>query len=198
MQTVKTAVDKTTGAFSVVIPLRTGDNKIDFITKGQLHNNLGRAQGPNNRNYQPFTLKGAFETAVMVVTLTWNLDDTDVDLYVTDPLGETSWYTAKTTTSGGELDVDNTVGRGPEHWTLSTADTIQYGSTYKVGVHYYNDREHGPVSGNVNVVLYEGTDRMLNYDLPFTISSDDTANKAPGSTGGDWFYLPPVLVTNGS
>ena len=45
----------------------------------------------------------------------------DVDLYVTEPSGETAWYSSQTTSNGLALDFDNRSGYGPEHITLTTS-----------------------------------------------------------------------------
>jgi hypothetical protein len=45
------------------------------------------------------------------VTLAWDTED-DLDLYVTDPQGSQISYSARTSPSGGELDVDDTAGCG--------------------------------------------------------------------------------------
>jgi uncharacterized protein YfaP (DUF2135 family) len=192
--TVTTTVDQQ-GNFNVVVPLKVGENGITFITSGKTLE--GRQILPNDQK-APFLLIGNFDYSVILVTMTWNLSDTDVDLYVTDPSQNTSWYGGKLTPDGGELDVDNTSGRGPEHWTLNASDTVQFGGSYRVGVHYYSDRDHGPVSGNVNVLLYEGSQAETSYDIPFSIGVDNSGNANPGGTGGDWIYLPPIIPLTGN
>lgn len=76
------------------------------------------------------------------VTLTWNTNGTDVDLWVTDPNGEKCYYANRTTASGLRLDVDDTNGYGPENITTSTIIP----GDYLVQVHYYSDHGHGGVT----------------------------------------------------
>ncbi len=55
-------------------------------------------------------------TGQLRVTLTWNVDATDIDLWVTDPLGEKCYYSHKILKSGGQLLDDLTGGYGPERF----------------------------------------------------------------------------------
>ena len=74
-------------------------------------------------------------TGKLRVTLTWNTDATDIDLWVTDPLGEKCYYSHKNLTSGGVLLDDLTGGYGPEKFQATT--TIP--GKYKVQAHYYGN-----------------------------------------------------------
>ncbi len=67
------------------------------------------------------------------VTITWNTDATDVDLWVTDPLGEKCFYSNKSLKSGGKLLDDLTGGYGPERF--EAANTIP--GKYLIQVHYF-------------------------------------------------------------
>ncbi|MBT8307696.1 MAG: hypothetical protein KJN85_12220, partial [Maribacter sp.] len=68
-------------------------------------------------------------------TLTWN-NDTDLDLYVTEPSGEVIWYGNKLSGTGGQLDRDDLDGEGPENifWPTGYART----GTYRVEVKMYS------------------------------------------------------------
>ena len=77
-------------------------------------------------------------TGDVQVTLTWQAD-VDVDLYVTDPAGDTVYYGNRRVSSGGELDRDNMCGDfewgRPEnvYWPQAGAPA----GTYSVKVRYY-------------------------------------------------------------
>ncbi|NTS43959.1 DUF2135 domain-containing protein [Flavisolibacter sp. BT320] len=70
------------------------------------------------------------------VVLNWNMDDVDIDLWVTDPGGEVCDYKNNETKIGGRLSDDFTNGYGPEQFLLKKGVT----GTYKVQVHYYGER----------------------------------------------------------
>lgn len=78
----------------------------------------------------------AMPTDVRVV-LNWNKNDTDMDLWVTDPNLETCYYSHKETLIGGRLSNDFTRGYGPEQFLLKKAVK----GKYQVKVNYYGDQQ---------------------------------------------------------
>ncbi len=72
------------------------------------------------------------------VRISWNTDDTDVDLHVIDPTGEDCYYENKTTDLGGRLTADATEGYGPERFTLDQAKT----GNYQIRVKYYESSDN--------------------------------------------------------
>ncbi|MBI5611125.1 MAG: hypothetical protein HY902_19790 [Deltaproteobacteria bacterium] len=72
-------------------------------------------------------------TGKLRVTLTWNVDATDIDLWVTDPVGEKCYYSHKTTKSGGQLLDDLTGGYGPERFEAKQAIP----GKYLIEAHYF-------------------------------------------------------------
>ncbi|MFY0577176.1 DUF2135 domain-containing protein [Cystobacter fuscus] len=89
------------------------------------------------------------------VVLSWDTDETDLDLHVVEPSGEESWYGHKETASGGSLDVDVTTGYGPEIYTQANSQT----GTYKILVDYFSDHGNAQTEVKVDVLIHEGTDR---------------------------------------
>lgn len=69
------------------------------------------------------------------VTLHWNVDDIDIDLWLTGPEGERTWYQNKESKSGGHLFWDETRGYGPELFQQPRA----HPGTYVAQVHYYGN-----------------------------------------------------------
>jgi hypothetical protein len=67
------------------------------------------------------------------VTISWNTDGTDVDLWVIEPDGTKVFYSSPRSASGGELSQDQTRGYGPERYRIANARP----GTYKVLVHYF-------------------------------------------------------------
>ena len=68
------------------------------------------------------------------VTISWNTDATDVDLWVIEPDGTKCFYQHTRTKNGGELSQDQTQGYGPERFQVAKA----LPGAYTVIVHYFN------------------------------------------------------------
>lgn len=67
------------------------------------------------------------------VLIDWNHNDTDIDLWVTDPKGEKCYYAHKKSKIGGLMSEDMTDGFGPEQFILKKAVK----GNYKIQVKYY-------------------------------------------------------------
>ncbi len=183
----------TDGSFTIPINLERGANHLTFKTEGNDANGQP-ISAPNNMSATDFVINLNASQSEMLVTLTWDTNDTDLDTYVTDPTGDTSWFQHKVTADGGTLDYDVTTGYGPEHWTLLTTNTIRYNSPYIVRVHYYSDHGHGPTNYTVTIKLYEGTSREQDYSYRGNLSANNPSNAAPGSTGPDWVDVSNVVL----
>lgn len=82
------------------------------------------------------------------VTLGWDADNTDIDLWVIDPLGESVYYASNRSTSGGRVSQDLTKGYGPEVFTL----TRPLPGVYRVQANYFSDSRQS-LTGPVTVQL---------------------------------------------
>lgn len=80
------------------------------------------------------------------VVLNWNKNDTDIDLWLTDPKGEKCYYSNPTTQIGGRISNDFTAGYGPEQFMLKRA----VNGKYKIEVDYYGDSQF-TISGPTTV-----------------------------------------------
>jgi Ca-activated chloride channel family protein len=87
------------------------------------------------------------------VILTWDADNTDMDLWVTDPNGEKCFYSHRNTRIGGHMSPDYTGGYGPEEFLLKRAQP----GTYLVHVNYYGNRQQ-IIAGATTVQLEMTTD----------------------------------------
>ncbi len=90
------------------------------------------------------------------VTISWNTDATDVDLWVIEPDGTKCFYQHQRTKNGGELSQDQTQGYGPERYQVKEAKP----GVYTVIVHYYRPNPNllgGETHVNVNVARNAGT-----------------------------------------
>src|SRR5580658_5791848 len=68
------------------------------------------------------------------VTISWNTDATDVDLWVIEPDGTKCVYKNTRTKNGGQLSQDQTQGYGPERYQTVKALTGEY----QIKVHYFS------------------------------------------------------------
>lgn len=71
------------------------------------------------------------------VILTWDADNTDIDLWVTDPNGEKAYFGHRLTYQGGNMSRDYTGGYGPEEFSLKQAKP----GKYKVEANFYGQRQ---------------------------------------------------------
>lgn len=60
------------------------------------------------------------------VVLSWDTDNCDMDLWVTDPKGEKCYYSNKLTRLGGKISNDFTQGYGPEEFMIKKAVNGEY------------------------------------------------------------------------
>lgn len=84
--------------------------------------------------------------------LSWDSDNSDMDLWVTDPNGEKAFYGHKLTYQGGRMSDDFTGGYGPEEFALRTAKP----GTYRVEANFYDDRQQ-LVTGATTLQLWLST-----------------------------------------
>ena len=71
------------------------------------------------------------------VVLTWDTDNSDIDLHVIDPNDEEAFYSHPLSYQGGRVSPDNTVGYGPEEYSLKIAKP----GKYRVEVNFYGHRQ---------------------------------------------------------
>ncbi len=87
------------------------------------------------------------------VVLDWDANETDIDLWVTDPAGEKCSFQNKYTKIGGKMSNDITQGYGPEEFRLKKA--IE--GKYKIEANFYGTAKQ-TLLGNVTVraIVYTG------------------------------------------
>lgn len=71
------------------------------------------------------------------VVLAWDADNTDIDLWVTDPNAEKSYYGNRLTFQGGRMSADFTGGYGPEEFSLKVAKP----GKYTIEAQFYGHRQ---------------------------------------------------------
>jgi hypothetical protein len=159
------------------------------------------AQSCNCRS-EPLLLTADVDPADILVTLTWDQDETDADLYVYEPGTDNNvcYFEALCAETDGEtalgaiLDTDNTTGFGPENYTLSTAagDALAPG-TYRVRVHYFEGSPE--IDYHVRILLNENSDKeqVSTFDGTLSISNNDKSD--PNETGADWVDVAEIVCS---
>ena len=71
------------------------------------------------------------------VVLAWDADNTDIDLWITDPNGEKCYYGNRISYQGGRMSQDFTGGYGPEEFSLKLAKP----GRYKVEAQFFGHRQ---------------------------------------------------------
>ncbi|MDP1771205.1 MAG: DUF2135 domain-containing protein [Methylobacter sp.] len=93
------------------------------------------------------------------VVLSWDSDNTDLDLHVITPDGGHGWYGDRVLNNGGALDVDVTTGYGPEIFAMPAP----LKGRYLVYINYYgggysdDDPAQVITTAHVTVITQEGT-----------------------------------------
>jgi TonB-dependent SusC/RagA subfamily outer membrane receptor len=119
-------------------------NRIIALHKGKL-----------NLSAIPKSIIQPLPTDIRIV-MDWNMNNTDIDLWVTDPDNEKCYYSHNSTAMGGRISHDMTQGFGPEQFLLKTARK----GTYKIEINYYGDRQvtiAGPTTIMAELFTHYGT-----------------------------------------
>lgn len=132
--------------FSTTAVLVTGENQI----AAQVTTSTGATYTST-----PITVISRATNNRYHIRITWDKDDTDVDLHFDWSGGDTCAYYNKTPNWGSpetspRLDVDDTSGYGPENITI---DSIPDTGDFRVYIRYFSD--HGNGGTNVNATIYE-------------------------------------------
>ncbi|MFO0880562.1 MAG: hypothetical protein U0840_24715 [Gemmataceae bacterium] len=103
-------------------------------------------------------LQGTDDVADLRVSISWNTDATDIDLWVIEPDRTKVFYSSPQSPSGGKLSQDQTQGYGPERYQIRHARKGEY----QLLVHYYRANRNllgGETHVNVTITRNAGTDR---------------------------------------
>jgi len=107
--------------------------QIELIALMELNTLLPKAKaaGIEKTNVDPRLVK-LLDVDVRIV-MTWDADNTDMDLHVVEPSTERAFYGHQRTTIGGNVSRDFTQGYGPEEYLLKRAML----GTYTIQANYY-------------------------------------------------------------
>ncbi|WP_394774064.1 VIT domain-containing protein [Flavobacterium sp.] len=133
------------------------DNGIEEILIMEINNILTQ-----NKNVDASKIDDRLKANLPIdirVVINWNKDNTDIDLWVTDPRGEDCSYSHKSTEIGGRLSNDFTQGFGPEQFLLKKAIK----GKYKIKTNFFGERQNilsGPTTVMAEVYLYYSDGRQ--------------------------------------
>lgn len=127
---------------------------IEGIALVEINRIVGRNKGLLNlKNIDPELITD-LDLDVRII-LTWDTDNCDMDLWVTDPVKEKCYYSNKSTRIGGRMSNDFTGGYGPEMFTLKKAMK----GKYLVEINYYGTRSQqasGPTTIQMKLITNYG------------------------------------------
>lgn len=106
------------------------------------------------------------------ILLTWDADNTDMDLWVIDPRGEKSFYGHKLSKIGGLMSKDFTRGYGPEEYVLKRAIR----GIYKIKTKYYGSSSQkllGPVTLQVEIFTNYGRKNQKRKSITLRLKKRD-------------------------
>ena len=204
------------GSFSRTVPLMQGDNDVVILA-------TDTDTFSNWAGFLRDTIRSYANPASMTVTLTWDQDNSDVDLHVQEPTingtaGRHIYYLNKGATfdyKNPYLDLDNTYGYGPEHYyatenmTLPQTGNVGPGQplygTYQIRVHYYSDKDSDsdttqPITWHLSVRylafknIATGQEFWSETSYSGYLSAQSTSNTGDfGNAGASW--SPVYTVT---
>ncbi|WP_454998090.1 DUF2135 domain-containing protein, partial [Capnocytophaga granulosa] len=141
---------------------------VQLIAMNEINNIINTQKGPRTSFIDKRLLKK--EPVDIRVVLTWDTDNSDMDLWVTDPEEERCFYGHRQTYLGGIISQDVTGGYGPEEFMLKKAPK----GNYKIEVNYYGNRSQKqllPVSLRITFFTHYGTPQEKKQETTVRLSN---------------------------
>ncbi|MBP8182736.1 MAG: DUF2135 domain-containing protein [Rhodoferax sp.] len=148
--------------------LRAWDGRfaeIELIVLAEMNAIIATAPGPLDTSHIDRRLLRNLPLDLRAV-LTWDADNSDMDLHVIDPNGERCYYKHRFTYQGARLSRDFTGGYGPEEFSLRDAKP----GKYRIEANFYGTNQQalaGPVT--LQVKLSTGFGTSANKDQMITL-----------------------------
>ena len=142
--------------------------EVQLIAMNEINNIINTQKGPRTSFIDKRLLKK--EPVDIRVVLTWDTDNSDMDLWVTDPEEERCFYGHRQTYLGGIISQDVTGGYGPEEFMLKKAPK----GNYKIEVNYYGNRSQKqllPVSLRITFFTHYGTPQEKKQETTVRLSN---------------------------
>ena len=185
---ITTALENYGITFSQPIVINNGENSIKVNCYCIL------ANGNSAFASEEITVFGDFPELDLFTELRWNTDYSDVDFHLLPPNSDIydlwtdydCYYYNMSTYWGGELDVDDVEGYGPEHITIPT---VLINGTYRLFIHYYDDDGVGITYAFVNISVRN--EEMLDFG-PYQLVNDG------GSNAGDVWEVCTIEFPSGT
>ncbi len=175
-------------SFSQPIVIKSGSNTVHITSCAK------RSDGKKAVADTTVTFTGNFGTLDLWTELRWNTAASDVDFHLLPP-GSTfpgsfwttadCYYSNRSTSWGGFLDVDDVNGYGPEHITIPTVTTQ---GDYRLFLHYFATHGASPGAAYVTVAVRNGPNVEFG---PFAISN-------AASRGGDVWEVCKISFPDGT
>ena len=110
------------------------------------------------------------------IMMSWDVDETDVDLHVLEPDGEEAYYGHRRTSTGGFVSEDVTTGYGPEEYLRKTADV----GVYRILANYFaSHRQALTGAATVTATVYTGWGTRDEKRAVFSFRLDKPKDKHP-------------------
>ena len=141
---------------------------VKLITLNDLNSIIARNKNVKTSYIDKRLLKK--EPVDVRVVLSWDTNDCDMDLWVTDPKDEKCYYENTLTYLGGKISRDVTQGYGPEEFMLKKAEN----GKYKVQVDYFGTRSQKqlmPVSLRITFYTHFGTPQQKQEETTVRLSN---------------------------
>ncbi|MEN0002888.1 MAG: VIT domain-containing protein [Bacteroidota bacterium] len=106
------------------------------------------------------------------IVVDWNVMETDLDMWITEPTGEKCYYLNELTKIGGRLTEDYTNGYGPEEYILKKAIP----GDYKIEVDFYDDRIQkisGPAIVRAAIYTNYGSDNQKVHYITKSLKEEE-------------------------
>ena len=142
---------------------------VKLITLNDLNSIIARNKNVKTSYIDKRLLKK--EPVDVRVVLSWDTNDCDMDLWVTDPKGEKCYYQNTLTYFGGKISDDVTEGYGPEEFMIKKSMKGQY----KVQVNYYgsnSQKQLMPVSLRITFYTHFGTPQQKQQETTIRLNEE--------------------------
>ena len=153
------------GSFSRAYAFAFGSNSVE----------LRSPDGKQQKRVQFYDQQSGQQRPKLRVLLSWDSDNTDLDLHLITPSGEHLFYGNRVLENGGALDVDVTTGYGPEIFSSPAPEP----GSYLVYINYYgsSDEESSIMTtAQVTIITDEGEidEQQQSFQIPLRKAGDLT------------------------